>query len=73
MTYQKIQLVEEIFTVWRKVLRTFLIGRYLSRSTRVADAFTVSWREGFGYIHPPMELVPRVIEKAKVDGARGCS
>ena len=35
------------------------------------DAFAQDWSRGFGYFHPPVGLVPRVLDKAREDEAQG--
>ena len=46
-------------------------SRYISEKSSGSDAFGQDWGEGFGYFHPPVGLVPRVLEKAREEGARG--
>ena len=46
-------------------------SRYLSGKSAGSDAFGQDWSEGFGYFHPPVGLVPRVLQKAREDRARG--
>ena len=46
-------------------------SRYLSEKSAGSDAFAQDWSRGFGYFHPPVGLVPRVLEKAKEDRAQG--
>ena len=36
------------------------------------DAFTADWRVGFGFFHPPVGMIPRVIRMAKECEAKGC-
>ena len=35
------------------------------------DAFTVCWNKGFGYFHPPVGLITKVVRRAEKTGARG--
>ena len=35
------------------------------------DAFAVCWDEGFGYFHPPVGLIWKVVRQAERMGARG--
>ena len=46
-------------------------SRYLSEKCAGSDAFAQDWSYGFGFFHPPVGLVPRVLEKAREDRARG--
>ena len=46
-------------------------SRFRSGKSKGSDAFSSDWGEGFGYFHPPVALVPRVLDKAEQDGARG--
>ena len=46
-------------------------SRYLSEKSEASDAFGQDWSRGFGYFHPPVGLVPRVLDKAREDRARG--
>ena len=46
-------------------------SRYLSGESSGSDAFSQDWGRGFGYFHPPVALVARVLSKAKEDKARG--
>ena len=46
-------------------------SRYLSGESAGSDAFSQDWGRGFGYFHPPVALVARVLAKAKEDKARG--
>ena len=39
--------------------------------SRGLDAFSVGWRDGIGYFHPPVGLVWRVICKAEREKAEG--
>ena len=36
-----------------------------------SDAFVQDWSEGFGFFHPPVALVPKVLDKAREDEAQG--
>ena len=40
-------------------------GRFISRESEGVDAFSVLWRMGRGFFHPPVGLVARVIRKAE--------
>ena len=46
-------------------------SRYESAESAGSDAFEQSWSRGFGFFHPPVGLVPRVLEKAREDRAEG--
>ena len=46
-------------------------SKFGNGDARGLDAFSVSWRTGCGYFHPPVGLVWRVIRKAEREGARG--
>ena len=46
-------------------------SRYILEKSSGSDAFSQDWNKGFGYFHPPVGLVPRVLGKAGEDGARG--
>ena len=46
-------------------------SRYVSGLSAGADAFAQDWSVGFGFFHPPVGLVPRLMEKAREDRARG--
>ena len=35
------------------------------------DAFAVCWNRGFGYFHPPVGLITKVVRRAEKTGARG--
>ena len=35
------------------------------------DAFVVCWSRGFGYFHPPVGLITKVVRRAEKTGARG--
>ena len=39
--------------------------------SRGLDAFSVDWRKGVGYFHPPVGLVWKVIRKAERETAEG--
>ena len=39
--------------------------------SRGLDAFSVGWRQGIGYFHPPVGLVWRVVRKAEREKAEG--
>ena len=55
--------------------RSWRMKPYFSRfgvgDSRCLNAFSVSWRKGTGYFHPPVGLVWRVIIKAEREKARG--
>ena len=44
---------------------------YTSGPCAGVDAFAQDWSVGFGFFHPPVGLVPRVLEKAREDRAQG--
>jgi hypothetical protein len=46
-------------------------SRYISERSAGSDAFVQDWSVGFGYFHPPVGLLPRVLDKAREDGAQG--
>ena len=46
-------------------------SKYADKGCQFVDAFANFWGTGFGYFHPPMGEVARVLEKAKIDEARG--
>ena len=46
-------------------------SRYLSEKSAGSDAFSQDWSQGFGFFHPPVGLVPRVLQKAREDRAQG--
>ena len=46
-------------------------SRYISGLSAGSDAFAQDWSVGFGFFHPPVGLVPRLMEKAREDRARG--
>ena len=35
------------------------------------DAFMGCWKRGFGYFHPPVGLITKVVRRAERTGARG--
>ena len=39
--------------------------------SRGLDAFSISWKTGVGFFHPPVGLIWRVIRKAEREGAQG--
>ena len=46
-------------------------SRYILEKGSGSDAFSQDWSMGFGYFHPPVALVPRVLDQAREDRARG--
>ena len=36
-----------------------------------SDAFVQDWSEGFGFFHPPVALVPEVLDKVREDEVQG--
>ena len=46
-------------------------SRYISGMSAGSDAFAQDWSRGFGYFHPPVGLVPKVLDKAREDEAQG--
>jgi hypothetical protein len=46
-------------------------SRYISGMSAGSDAFAQDWSRGFGYFHPSVGLVPKVLDKAREDGAQG--
>jgi hypothetical protein len=51
-------------------MRPFFL-RFISGLSAGCDAFAQDWSKGFGYFHPPVGLVPRVLDKAREDEAQG--
>ena len=51
-------------------MRPFFL-RYISGLSAGCDAFAQDWSRGFGFFHPPVGLVPRLMDKAREDGAQG--
>ena len=55
--------------------RSFRMKPYFARFTcgesQGVDAFSVSWRRGKGFFHPPVGLVSRVVRKAERERAEG--
>ena len=45
--------------------------RFASGESQGVDAFSVSWRKGRGFFHPPVGLLLRVIRKAEREKAEG--
>ena len=45
--------------------------RFASGESHGADAFSVSWRKGKGFFHPPEGLIYRVVRKAERERAEG--
>ena len=46
-------------------------ARFASGESEGVDAFGVSWKEGFGFFHPPVGLISRVVRKAEKERAKG--
>ena len=46
-------------------------SRYISGLSAGSDAFAQDWSRGFGFFHPPVALVPRLMDKAREEGAQG--
>ena len=46
-------------------------ARFASGEYQGVDAFSVSWRKGRGFFHPPVGLVSRVIREAEREKAEG--
>ena len=46
-------------------------ARFGVGEARGLDAFSVSWKKGSGYFHPPVGLIWRVVRKAEREKARG--
>ena len=53
---------------WR--LKLFL-ARFGCGESEGVDAFVVCWNRGFGYFHPPVGLIMKVVRRAENTGARG--
>ena len=55
--------------------RTFrmkpFFARFASGESEGVDAFAVSWKRGFGFFHPPVGLLSRVVRKAEKERAKG--
>ena len=47
------------------------MSRFLCEGSSGADAFSVSWREGFGYFHPPVHMIVDSVRYAREQKARG--
>ena len=45
--------------------------RFDSGESQGVDAFSVSWRKGRGFFHPPVGLLSRVMRKAESKRAKG--
>ena len=46
-------------------------ARFASGESQGVDAFSVSWRKGRGFFHPPVGLLSRVVRKAEKEKAEG--
>ena len=46
-------------------------ARFSCGESQGVDAFSVSWRRGKGFFHPPVGLVSRVVRKAERERAEG--
>ena len=46
-------------------------SRYSSGLSAGCDAFAQDWSRGFGFFHLPVGLVPRLMDKAREEGAQG--
>ena len=46
-------------------------SRYISEMSAGSDAFVQDWSEGFGYFHPSVALVPKVLDKVREDEGQG--
>ena len=46
-------------------------ARFASGEAQGVDAFSVSWRKGKGFFHPPVGLISRVVRKAERERAQG--
>ena len=46
-------------------------ARFASGECQGVDAFSVSWRKGRGFFHPPVGLLSRVIRKVEREKAEG--
>ena len=47
-------------------------SRYISGLSAGCDAFAQDWSRGFGFFHPPVGLVPRLMDKAREPPLSGC-
>ena len=45
-------------------------ARYISENSAGSDAFAQDWSSGFGFFHPPVGVVMRVLDKAREEGRR---
>ena len=46
-------------------------GRYRSEKAQHSDAFSLAWDDGFGFYHPPITMIARVLEKAQSSNTYG--
>ena len=46
-------------------------ARFVCGESQGVDAFSVSWRKGKGFFHPPIGLVSRVVRKTERERAEG--
>ena len=46
-------------------------ARFVSGESQGVDAFSVSWKKGRGFCHPPVGLLSRVVCKAERERAKG--
>ena len=46
-------------------------ARFALGESQGVDAFSVSWKKGRGFFHPPVGLLSRVVRKAERERARG--
>ena len=46
-------------------------ARFASGESQGVDAFSVSWRKGRGFFHPPVGLLSKVVRKAEREKAKG--
>jgi hypothetical protein len=46
-------------------------SRYISGMSAGSDTFAQDWSRGFGYFHPLVGLMPKVLDKAREDEAQG--
>ena len=60
-----------LISSWLGLRSRMVKSRFGVSESRGLDAFSVSWRRGVGYFHPPVGLVWRVVRKAERERAEG--
>ena len=61
----------DYFASYRSYRMRPFMARFAAGESMGADAFSVSWRKGVGYFHPPVGLAWKVVRKAEREKARG--